>query len=247
VKTVLITGASSGIGEILARQAGAHQWTVILGYHSGEERAERVAKEITRQGGHAFTIKMDLEQPKTIEHLVTNLSKKVQRLDALVLSASAPPEFLSFLELPPEIFIRQMTINAIAAQVLIAQTWKIFFEAQKTGHVVGLLSQAMKSPPEPFMTAYVAAKRALASVIESAAVELGRNGLCVSAVSPDLTETPMLKHLHPHLLEAVRMKAPGGRFLSAEEVARETLALLNNPPEPGKFFIKQVTPREAVR
>jgi NAD(P)-dependent dehydrogenase (short-subunit alcohol dehydrogenase family) len=244
MKNVLITGASSGIGEAIANLASEHHWSIIVGYHSGHERAKTIADGITQKGGQAIPFQLNLEAPETLEEALSHLPNQIQGLDALVLCASTPLEFFPFTKATPEYFTQQLNINAVSSQVLIAQTWKLFFQKQHHGHVVGLLSQAMDLPRGANLTAYVAAKCTLASILESAALELGTKGLRVSAVSPHYTETPMLMHLHTHIIEAIRSKAPGGRFLTPREVAEVAISQLNKPPEPGHFLVERVRVNE---
>jgi NAD(P)-dependent dehydrogenase (short-subunit alcohol dehydrogenase family) len=247
MKTVLITGASGGIGEAIAELAAKQHWMPILGYRSSREKVMALADRLRRNGEPSLLLELDLLLVNSLPGVLETLAREIEGLDALVLCASAPLELLPFTKLTSDIFLQQLTINAVASQVLISNAWKLFFRHRQNGHVLGVLSEAAASPPAPYATAYIAAKRALASVLESAASELGKNGLRVSAVSPNYTETPMLTKFHPHIVETMRTKSPGGRFLTANEVAERVVDQLNHPPPPGQYLVESVRIEEIHR
>jgi NAD(P)-dependent dehydrogenase (short-subunit alcohol dehydrogenase family) len=111
----------------------------------------------------------------------------------------------------------------------LVEVWKNFFRGQKSGHVVGVLSEAMGTPPWPHMTSYVIAKRGLQCLLECALAEFGTSGLQVDAFSVDYTETPMLLNVNEHVLAAARSKRPGGQLLKPHDVATAVVRRLNQP------------------
>ncbi|MDE1977120.1 MAG: SDR family oxidoreductase [Elusimicrobia bacterium] len=241
MKTVLIAGGSGGIGSETARQAARAGWSVLIAYKAGRARAESVAAEIENTGGRALVLKLDLEEPSSIEEAVRAAAERESSLEALVLSACPPPVLAPFQKTEAEESLRQFKVGALGAQLLISACWRKFFYPARVGHVVGILSAAMGPPPWPHMSAYAAGKRAMQSMLESAASELGRSGLRVSALKPTYTETPMLTALPSHILDAARARMKAGRFLSAAEVAKAVVACLENPPAAGEFRRQDIT------
>jgi NAD(P)-dependent dehydrogenase (short-subunit alcohol dehydrogenase family) len=216
VKTVLITGASGGIGAATARLAAAKGWRVFAGYRKGRERAEAVGD----------AVQISLEDPASILAAVAFLKTKTDKLDAVVLCAGLPPPLLPFVKTDEAALFEQLRVCAGHSR-LIAELWKAFFVKAKAGHVVGVSSQAARTPPWPGFTSYVVAKRALEASLECAKVELGKDGLRVSVIRPGYTETPMLLALNPHVLDAIRAKAGPEGLLSPETVGAQILALLD--------------------
>jgi NAD(P)-dependent dehydrogenase (short-subunit alcohol dehydrogenase family) len=216
VKTVLITGASGGIGAATARLAAAKGWRVFAGYNTGRERAEAVGD----------AVKITLEDEASIVAAVALLKSKTKTLDAAVLCAGIPPPLLPFVKTDEAALLAQFRVSAGHSR-LVAELWKAFFAKAKAGHVVGVSSQAARTPPWPGFTSYVVAKRALEAALECAKVEHGKDGLRVSLIRPGYTETPMLLALNPHVLDAIRAKAGPEGLLKPEAVGAQILALLD--------------------
>ena len=229
MKTVLITGGSGGIGASIARGAAKKGWGVFVGYGRNREKAEALAQDIMKSGGKAWSLNLPLEDPRSVGPGLDLVQQKSETLNALVLCASPAPVLASFLKTEETHFLDQFRVNAIGNHRLISETWKRFFRKNGGGHVIGLLSEAMGTPPWPHMASYVMGKRALQCLLECALAEFGNGGLRVSAVSPDYTSTPMLLGLEERVLEAARLKR-GERFLEPAEVAEHVLDCLENPP-----------------
>ena len=223
MKTVLITGGSGGIGAAAARAAAAKGWRVFVGYNKGRERAETISREINGEAVHVA-----LEDEASILAAVSFVKTKTVTLDAAVLCASLPPPLLPYLKTGEAALLEQFSVSA-GHQRLVAELWKAFFAKAKGGHVVGVSSQAARTPPWPGFTSYVVAKRALEAALECAKVELGKDGLRVSVIRPGYTETPMLLALNPHVLDAIRAKAGPEGLLKPEAVGDQILALLDGP------------------
>lgn len=215
MKTVLITGASGGIGAAAARLAASKGWRVFAGYNTGRERAEAVGE----------AVQIVLEDNASILEAVAFVKAKTPTLDAVVLCAGIPPPLLPFLKTDEAVLLDQLRVSA-GHQRLVAELWKSFFAKAKGGHVVGVSSQAARTPPWPGFTSYVVAKRALEAALECAEVELGKDGLRVSVIRPGYTETPMLLALNAHVLDAIRAKAGPEGLLSPETVGAQILTLL---------------------
>ncbi len=230
MKTVLVTGGSSGIGAALARRAGKSDWNVIVGYGNGKERADQLVSEIRTNGGNASALPLALHDAAQMKDAVTKISTLVPRLDAVVLCASPAPVLQSFLKMTAANFNDQLHVNVVSNHALIVEIWKSFFQKQDGGHVVAVLSAAMESPPWKHMSAYVVAKAALQQLLESALAELGADGLRASAFFPDYTDTPMLQACHPLVIEAARASRPNGRFWDPDQVAQKIMSALENPP-----------------
>lgn len=231
MKTVLVTGGSSGIGRASALAAAKAGWNVFVGYSTGEARASDVVRAIRDQGGSAWSVRIDLGDPDSGTECLEHITAAGVGLDAIVLAAAPAPVLESFATLGAEALAQDLNVNVVGNYRLISHAWRRFFRANKHGHVVALSSEAAGSPVWPGMTSYVTSKRALGALLECAFQELGRAGLQISVVSPEYTETPMLLGLHPHLLEAARSKQRSGRFLQPDEVAAQVLQCLEHPPD----------------
>jgi 3-oxoacyl-[acyl-carrier protein] reductase len=216
---VLVSGGAGGIGSALCRLLPASGFTPIVGYRSNKEEAEMLALEC---GG--FAAKLDLASDESIAQSLAQISEALGeegRICGVVLAASPPPDLLPFGKLTPEMLLHQFRINVVGPQLLLAGLIKTYFRKNKSGVVVGILSEAMGSenhPPIVGMGAYVIAKTALRGMLSVCAAEYP--WLHVRTVSPGFTKTRMLDVFDERYLEQMRAKTP---FASAEDVARLVL------------------------
>jgi 3-oxoacyl-[acyl-carrier protein] reductase len=190
-----------------------------VGYRSNREQAEMLASEC---GG--FAVKLDLANDESIAQALAQISEilgEAGNIYGVVLAASPPPDLLPFGKLSPEILLHQFRINVVGPQLLLAGLIRTYFRKNKSGVVVGILSEAMggeNHPPVTGMGAYVIAKTALRGMLAVCAAEYP--WLRVRTVSPGFTKTRMLDVFDERYLEKMQAKAP---FASAEDVARLVL------------------------
>lgn len=213
---VMITGGTGGIGSAVCRLLPASGLTPVVCYRSNREQAETLAREC---GGLA--VELDLASDESIARALAQLSENLgeeDKVSGVVLAASPPPDLSPFGKLTPEMLLHQFRINVAGPQLLLAGLIKTCFRKNKSGAVVGVLSEAMggeNQPPATGMGAYVIAKHALRGMLSVCAAEYP--WLHVRTVSPGFTRTGMLEVFDERYLEQMQAKKP---FASAEEVAR---------------------------
>jgi 3-oxoacyl-[acyl-carrier protein] reductase len=234
-KTVLVTGASSGIGAAIARRAAKDGWRVLAGYATGRDRAAGVVAEIGAQGGTAVPIHLPLQDPAAVAVTIETLVADKLQPEALVLNASPRLTTGPFTKVTADEFRRQLDVAIVGNHALIAGLWKHCFRKQRQGHIVALLTSALGPPPTPQMTPYIVAKAGLRALLQCACAEFGRAGLRVSTLSPGFTETPMLDEFSDLLLEMARSQTENGRFLDPDEVAAAVVDALAAPPSAGEI------------
>src|SRR5687767_15051072 len=83
-KVVVVTGASSGIGEATARAFAKEGSKVVINYLNGEERAKKIADEIAAEGGTALAIGVDVGSPQKVDFMFETIMDRFGRLDILV-------------------------------------------------------------------------------------------------------------------------------------------------------------------
>lgn len=240
VKTVLVTGASSGIGAAVAVRSAAAGWNVIAGYGTGKTRINDVVSNIVANGGHAQPLHLPLRDRGAIAGVVEGLVADGSIPDAVVLSASPRLETRSFSKTLADDFRHHFDVAVIGNHCLVSELWKQCFRKRKHGHVVALLTTALGPPPTPHMTSYIVAKSGLRAMLECAYAELGRAGLRISTVSPGFTDTPMLHELSDLLLELARSQSETGRFLDPDDVAAAVVDALEAPPTAGEIVDKPI-------
>jgi 3-oxoacyl-[acyl-carrier protein] reductase len=234
-RSVLVTGASSGIGAAVARQAAKSGWRVLAGYATGADRVADVVADIAALGGTAVPIHLPLQDPAAVAVAIETLVAEGLQPEALVLNASPRLTTGPFTKVSADEFRRQLDVAIIGNHALIAGLWKYCFRKQRQGHIVALLTSALGPPPTPQMTPYIVAKAGLRALLQCACAEFGRAGLRISTLSPGFTETPMLEDFSDLLLEMARSQTENGRFLDPNEVAAAVVDALAAPPAAGEM------------
>ena len=188
-RTVVITGASSGIGAQAARQIAERGATVCLLARRAEELDE-VRDSITSAGGSAHAYPVDLTDADAADAVIKQLLDEHPRIDVLVNNAARSirrPITESFDRVHD--FERTIDINYLAAVRLTLGLLPRFLE-QGNGHVVVSTSMSTQIPI-PLFSAYLASKSALESFARSLSAELGDRGITTTIVHFPMVRTEM--------------------------------------------------------
>ena len=227
-KTVLITGASSGIGRALAHRLGAEGARLILTARS-KERLDQVASEVSP--AEAAVCPADLCDAASIDALCEDVQRRFGRIDILINNAGVGLYAPSY-DTSPKSVRRLIDLNFLAPVEL---TRRFSPTIPRGGAVVNISSIAGKVPL-PWLTLYSASKYALNAFSDGLRMELGKRGIAVLCVCPGYVDTPFRKNV---LQGTIPEKVAGqSRFMiTADECARATLEGLRK----GKRTV--VTPR----
>ncbi len=187
--TVVITGASSGIGEAAARQLAARGAIVCLVARRADE-LKRLRASITAAGGRAYDYPADLSDPASLDACATRLLDEHSRIDVLVNNAGRSIRRLLKDSLDrPHDFERTMQINYFAAVRLTLRLLPRMLE-QGSGQIVNVSSVAALMTT-PRFAAYLASKSALDAFSRSLRIELRTSGIDVSTINYPLVKTSM--------------------------------------------------------
>jgi len=186
-KAVLITGASSGIGEDVARgfaRQGARVALIARRKHLLEELAHRLAK----QGARAVAVACDVTKRSEVDAAIEEVLREFGRIDILVNSAGilipSPVEELELADLE-----RMMSVNVYGALNAIQAVTPIM-RRQGAGSIVNIASLAGRRGISP-LGGYSATKFAMVGLTEALRMELFGTGIRVSLVMPGVIDTPM--------------------------------------------------------
>lgn len=180
-KTVIVTGASSGIGEATARllhEAGAHP---VL----AARRADRL-HQLSEQFGGALAVPTDVTDPASRQALVQATLDRHGRIDGLVNNAGAGILKL-LVDTEPAEFSQLLELNLVSALAMMREVLPAM-QAQGGGRIVNVSSGVIHTPA-PTVSAYAASKAGLVMLSAVARVELAALNIDVSTVLPSLTAT----------------------------------------------------------
>ena len=189
-RTVVITGASSGIGKVVALKV-AQAGGIPLLVARGKDKLEDTRSEIEGHGGRAFVHACDLSDLAAIDRLCDQLLAEHERIDFVVNNAGRSiRRSLALSEDRFHDFERTMQLNYFGAIRLVMGLLPRMRE-QQHGHVVNVSSIGVQTNP-PRFSAYVASKAALDSWSNVVASELVGDGVSFTTIHMPLVRTPMI-------------------------------------------------------
>lgn len=233
-RTVLITGASGGIGQETARRFAQAGYAVAVHYYRGEAAAMQLVKELTDAGHEAIAVYADVRDAQSVAVMVDNVLDKFCQLDNLVCNAGVAWQGL-FGDMTSEEWRNLFAVNVDGVFHCCKAVIPHFIH-RKAGKIL-TVSSMWGQVGASCEVAYSASKAAVIGLTKALAKELGPSGITVNCVAPGVIDTPMNGHLSPETLESLREETPLGRVGTPGDVA-ESLLFLASPA--GDFLTGQV-------
>jgi 3-oxoacyl-[acyl-carrier protein] reductase len=225
-QVAIVTGAGQGIGRAIALTLAREGATVVVN-DIDLEKAEKVAEEVSAQGGQALPVQADVSVGDEVNNLVEKTLDSYKRVDILVNNAGVA-KMTRLLELTEAEWDRTMNIN-IKGQFLCSKAVIAHMIKQKRGKIVNIASLAAHIGA-PGLAAYGASKGGVVQLTKALAVELGKYNIMVNAVSPGLTLTDLIKSTvkdRPDFLEGMD-RIPLRRAAEPEDIANVVLFLASS-------------------
>lgn len=190
-KTVLVTGASAGIGRAAAIGAARHGADVAINFNSDDAGAAACIAEIEALGRKGVAIKGDVAEAATAKAFVAQAVEALGRVDVFVNNAGICP-FHAFLDMPAETFERTMRVNLHGAYYMVQAAANQMVAQGDGGSIVAVSSISALVGGE-FQTHYTPTKAGVHSLMQSAAIALGRHGIRCNSVLPGTILTDINK------------------------------------------------------
>ena len=226
-KVVVITGASSGIGESTAKLLARHGAKVVVGARR-KDRIDAVVKEISGAGGKAIGFAVDVTKRAELEALIKGAVDSFGRVDVMVNNAGimpiAPIQLLKVDE-----WDRQIDVNIKGVLYGVAAALPQM-QKQKSGHIINVASVFGIKVFAPGGTVYSATKSAVRALTEGLRVELHSENIRCTMISPgavatEIPESSSEEATRENLREFYKMAIPANSIASAIAYAIE------QPPE----------------
>ena len=221
-RTVLVTGASRGLGRAIATAFAAEGAHVFVGYHRNEEEA---AKTVSLLEGRGEPLRFDVSRQSEVEAAVAKVHELRGRIDVLVNNAGTTRDAPMALIDPPD-WRDVMAVNLDGAFFCSKAVLIPMLHARR-GAIINIAS-ATALRANPGQANYAAAKGGLLAFSRTLAAELSPKGIRVNAVVPGLIDAGMVQRMDHRALEKGKAMIPLGRLGTAEEVASVVLFLASD-------------------
>lgn len=186
-KVVVITGASSGLGEATARVLSKLGASVVLGARRAD-RLKSLVEELTKNGGKALAVTTDVTQSDQVKKLVDEAVQKFGRIDVIINNAGLMPQ--SLLErLRVDEWDRMIDVNIKGVLYGIAAALP-YMTKQKSGQIINVSSVAGHKI-RPGATVYAATKHAVRALSEGLRQEVKPYNIRTTIISPGAVETEL--------------------------------------------------------
>ncbi|WP_026617560.1 SDR family oxidoreductase [Ensifer aridi] len=190
-KVVVITGASSGLGEAAARHLAERGAIVVLGARR-QERIDALAMELTSRGYRAVAVGTDVTDRTQVRNLVDTAAREFGRVDVMLNNAGLMP--LAPLErLKVDEWDRMIDVNVKGVLYGIAAALPPMLE-RKSGHIINV-SSVYGHVVDPGATVYCATKFAVRALSEGLRKEVKPYNIRTTVISPGAVATELLEHI----------------------------------------------------
>lgn len=215
MKTVVVTGASKGIGRAVAKEFANNGYNVVICYNKSVSDAQQSLNEVS-QTTRAIAVKVDVSNEDDVKNMVEITKKTFGNIDVLVNCAGVSDTRLlidSTKEDYDFVFDTNMrgtynTCKLVGREMLSNQSGKII----NISSIWGLRGGSCES-------VYSASKGAIIAFTKALAKELGPNGINVNAVAPGFIQTDMTKNVTEEIKQEIMESSALGRLGTPEDVA----------------------------
>jgi len=224
-KTVIITGASRGIGKGIAEVFAEHGANIAFTYRSSDEKAKALEQELSVNGCIAKGYKSDASDFDAAQQLATDVLEKFGSIDVLVNNAGITKDGL-LMRMSEEDFDRVMDINMKSVFNMTKAVLRPMLK-QKKGSIINM-SSVVGVKGNAGQANYSASKAAINGFTKSTALELGSRNIRCNSIAPGFIETEMTEALGEDQVNEWRNSIPLKRGGTTEDIANVTLFLASD-------------------
>ena len=223
--TVLITGASGGIGRATALAFARAGWRVAAHYYSSEAAARALVDTLRGLGADAEAFQADVADPAAVAAMMEAVHARFGGIDALICNAGAAHQGL-LPDCSDDVWRRMVDVN-LSGVFHCCRAALPHMIARKGGRIV-TISSVWGVHGASCEVAYSAAKAGVIGLTKALAKEVGPSGITVNCIAPGVIATDMLSTFTAEDLQGLRDSTPLGRLGSPGDVAQLALFLASD-------------------
>ncbi len=221
-KTVLVTGASRGIGAAIAYLFAEKGANIALNYAGSKEAAEKVAEEMKLLGVECKTYQCDVSELSQVEDMIKLIEEDFGSIDILVNNAGVTKDTL-FMRMKEEDWDKVINTNLKGVFNCSKSVIRGMIK-RKYGKIINITSVVALSG-NIGQANYAASKAGVIGFTKSLAQELGSRNIQVNSVAPGYIDTSMTESIPQNIKDELIKKIPSGRIGSPEDIANTVVFL----------------------
>lgn len=216
-KTIIVTGASRGIGAAIVKMLAKEDYNIVLNYNKSEEIAKKMQEEFTKQGKNVEIFKADVSKREEVKKLIGFTINKFKKIDVLINNAGISQTRL-FTDITDEDWNNMLNVN-LNSVFYMTQEIVPYMIHEKEGCIINI-SSIWGITGAACETHYSVAKAGVDAMTKSLAKELGPSNIRVNSIAPGIIDTDMNKYLSDEDLANIEDEIPLGKVGNPETVAK---------------------------
>ncbi|MFQ3332248.1 MAG: 3-oxoacyl-[acyl-carrier protein] reductase [Thalassomonas sp.] len=224
-KTVIITGASRGIGKGIAEVFAKHGANIAFTYRSSDEKAKALEEQLSVNGCKAKGYKSDASDFEAAQQLAADVLEEFGSIDVLVNNAGITKDGL-LMRMSEDDFDRVMNVNMKSVFNMTKAVLRPMLK-QRKGSIINM-SSVVGVKGNAGQANYSASKAAINGFTKSTALELGSRNIRCNSIAPGFIETEMTEALGEEQVQEWRNTIPLKRGGTSEDIANATLFLASD-------------------
>lgn len=224
-KTIIITGASRGIGRKLAEKLARMKYNVIANYNRSEKEANKLKEELAQEGINIDIFKADVSNRNEVKSLVEFTIKKYKKIDCIINNAGID-QIKTFLDITDEDW-NNMINNNLNSVFYMCQETIPYMIHRKEGAIINI-SSIWGITGASCESHYAVTKAGIDAMTKSLAKELGPSNIRVNSIAPGFIDTDMNNNLTEEEKNNIINEIPLQRVGKKEDVFRCVEWLIND-------------------
>ena len=233
-RTVLVTGASRGIGKAIATLFAENNYNVLINYNKSEEDAMDLYNSLKSKGYSVDVYKADVSKKEEVNMMINYCIGKFEKIDVLINNAGISKTNL-FTDISYEEWDEVMATNLNGVFYTTKKALQ-YMIPEMSGKIINI-SSIWGMVGGSFEVHYSASKAAVIGMTKALAKELGPSNIQVNCIAPGVIQTDMLNNVSQETLEMLREETPLMKLGTVEDIAHTALFLAS---ENANFITGQV-------